>query len=309
MSVVDESMPVRSAGALTESGRRFEERSFLASAWRLFRLQPRIPVFGGMMLVIFVVTLAAPLLAPYGEKEVNTRERLESPSRDHLFGTDQLGRDIFSRVLYGGRVALPLGLMAVAIGSISGITMGVLAGYFGGWFDQASGRLVDAQIAFPELILILALVNTFGQSIMIVMLAVGITAYPGYFRLARGQVLQAREFEFVNAARSIGAPEWRIMLRHVFPNITNPLIIQTSIACGGAVLLQSTLGFFGLGPKAGTADWGSMFFDGLNNFRLQPWLVAGPGIAVFVSVLSFYMIGDALRDALDPHLRGKKVKA
>jgi ABC-type dipeptide/oligopeptide/nickel transport system permease subunit len=305
MSVADERITV---GALAGAGQRFPERGMLESVWRFFRLQPRIPIFGGIMLLIFVVTLAAPLLAPYGEREVNTRERLQSPSVDHWFGTDQLGRDLFSRVLYGGRVALPLGLMAVAIGSVSGIVMGVLAGYFGGWLDQALGRLVDAQIAFPELILILALVNTFGQSLFVVMLAVGVTAYPGYFRLARGQVLQAREFEFVNAARSIGASESRIMLRHVFPNITNPLIIQTSIACGGAVLLQSTLGFFGLGPKAGTADWGSMFFDGLNNFRLQPWLVVGPGIAVFISVLSFYMIGDALRDALDPHLRGKKVK-
>jgi peptide/nickel transport system permease protein len=197
--------------------------------------------------------------------------------------------------------------MAVAIGAISGITMGVIAGHFGGAADQITGRLVDAQLAFPELILALAIVAVFGQSIFNIMIVVGLTSYPIYYRLTRGQVLQAREFEYVKAAHSLGASDSRLMFRHMLPNILNPLIIQTSIAAGLAVLLQSSLGFFGLGPKAGTADWGSMFFDGLNNFRLQPWLIFGPGIAVFISVLSFYMIGEALRDALDPHLRGRKV--
>jgi len=306
MSVVDER--IASTGAI-RSWEDLPERSFWDSFLRFCRQNPRIPFFVGLMAIVFAITLAAPLLAPYGEKEVNTQVRLQGPSVDHWMGTDQLGRDLFSRVLYGGRGALPLGLMAVAIGSLSGITMGVLGGYFGGWLDQILGRLVDAQIAFPELVLIIAIVNTFGQSLFLVMLVVGLTTYPGYYRLARGQVLQAREFEYVNAARALGAGENRIMFRHVLPNILSPLIIQTSLALGNAVLLQSTLGFFGLGPKAGTADWGSMFFDGLNNFRLQPWLVAGPGLAVFVSVLSFFMIGDALRDALDPRLRGKKAVA
>lgn len=305
MSVVDERISSSTATGLASAGPR--DRTAWESTLRFLRENPRIPIFSGVMIVIFVVTLAAPLIAPYGEKEVNTSERMQSPSARHLMGTDQLGRDTFSRVLYGGRVSLPLGLMAVALAAASGIFMGVAAGHFGGVVDQVTGRLVDAQLAFPELILALAIVAVFGQSILNVMLVVGLTGYPFYYRLARGQVLQAREFEYVRAARSVGAGDLRIMAQHVLPNILNPLIIATSLAAGNAVLLQSSLGFFGLGPAAGTADWGSMFFDGLNNFRLQPWLIFGPGIAVFISVLSFFMLGDALRDALDPHLRGKKV--
>lgn len=305
MSVVDERVSA-SPGATLAAADRTQPTGW-QTALRFLRQNPRIPFFAGLMIVIFAVTLAAPLIAPYGEREVNTAERMQSPSTKHWLGTDQLGRDTFSRLLYGGRISLPMGLMAVAVGASSGILMGVLAGHFGGVIDQLTGRLVDAQLAFPELILALAIVAVFGQSIFNVMVVVGLTSYPLYYRLARGQVLQAREFEYVKAARSVGAGDGRLMFRHMLPNILNPLIIQTSIAAGTAVLLQSTLGFFGLGPKAGTADWGSMFFDGLNNFRLQPWLVFGPGIAVFLSVLSFYMLGDALRDALDPHLRGKKV--
>jgi peptide/nickel transport system permease protein len=305
MSVVDERLSA--AAAPDQLGAQRRERSRWQSALRFLRENPRIPFFSGLMIVIFAVTLAAPLIAPYGEREVNTAQRMQSPSWSHLMGTDQLGRDTFSRVLYGGRVSLPLGLMAVAIAASSGIVMGILAGHFGGVVDQITGRLVDAQLAFPELILALAIVAVFGQSILNIMIVVGLTGYPLYYRLARGQVLQAREFEYVKAGRSIGAGEARLMFRHILPNILNPLIIATSLAAGNAVLLQSTLGFVGLGPKAGTADWGSMFFDGLNNFRLQPWLIFGPGLAVFISVLSFFMLGDALRDALDPHLRGKKV--
>jgi peptide/nickel transport system permease protein len=305
MSVVDE----RVASAPAEE--RFIEARGGRSRWlsllNFLRRNPRIALFSSIMIVIFLVTLAAPLIAPYGEKEVNTSERNQSPSTKHWLGTDQLGRDTFSRLLYGGRVSLPLGLMAVALSAVSGITMGIVAGHFGGAADQLTGRLVDAQLAFPELILALTIVAVFGQSIFNVMVVVGLSGYPAYYRLARGQVLQAREFEYVKAARSVGAGDGRIMFRHILPNISNPLIIQTSLAAGTAVLLQASLGFFGLGPKAGTADWGSMFFDGLNNFRLQPWLVFGPGFAVFISVLSFFMIGDALRDALDPHLRGRRV--
>ncbi len=271
------------------------------------RRNPRIPVFALVMTVLFSACLLAPIIAPYNPRATNVPLRLAGPSSHHLMGTDQLGRDTFSRVLYGGRTAIPLGLMAVSISAVLGITMGIAAGYFGGIADQVTGRLVDSQLAFPELILAFAIVSAFGQSLLNIMLVIGLTGYPVYYRLTRGQVLQAREFEFVTAAKATGGSEAHIMLRHVLPNILNPLIIASSLACGGAVLLQSTLGFFGLGPKAGTPDWGQMFFDALNNFRLQPWLIFGPGLAVSITVLSFYMLGDALRDALDPHLRGRRL--
>ena len=280
--------------------------SRLGAARGFLARNPRIPVFLALMLVLLGACLLAPLIAPYDPKETNTPLRLAGPSISHLMGTDQLGRDTFSRVLYGGRIAIPLGLMAVALSALIGITMGVAAGYFGGVLDTLTGRLVDAQLAFPELILALAIVNAFGTSLVNVMLVIGLTSYPGYYRLARGQVLQVRNFEYVTAARTLGGSEAHVIARHILPNILSPLIIATSLACGGAVLLQSTLGFFGLGPKAGTPDWGLMFFDALNNFRLQPWLILGPGLAVSLTVLSFYMLGDALRDALDPYLRGRR---
>ncbi len=282
------------------------EAQGVRNALRFARRNPRIPFFALVMVCLFSACLLAPVIAPYNPRVTNTPIRLASPSAAHLMGTDQLGRDTFSRVLYGGRTAIPLGLMAVGIGASVGIVMGVLAGYFGGIVDQATGRVVDAQLAFPELILIFAIVNAFGTSLFKIMLVIGLVSYPAYYRLTRGQVLQAKQFEYVTAARGLGASEWRLMFRHVLPNSLNPLIIQTSLAAGGAVLLQSNLGFLGLGPKAGTPDWGQMFLDALANFRTQPWLIVGPGLAVFVTVLSFYMLGDALRDALDPHLRGKR---
>jgi peptide/nickel transport system permease protein len=300
----DSAVAIRSEGV---SAAFVPERRRLGAFLRFCRVNPRIPVFGLLMIVIFAACLAAPLIAPYDPKAPDTDARLQSPSSQHLLGTDQLGRDTFSRLLYGGRIALPLGVMAVSIAAVMGVGMGVAAGFLGGVVDQTTGRLVDAQLAFPELILALAIVNAFGASLFNVMLVIGLTSYPGYYRLARGQVLQAREFEYVTAAKSLGASQTRIMVRHILPNILGPLIIASSLALGGAVLLQSTLGFFGLGPKAGTPDWGQMFFDSLNNYRLQPWLILGPGLAVSISVLSFYMIGDALRDALDPHLRGRRV--
>ena len=282
------------------------ELSRFQTLGRFCRRHPRLPLFGLVLVILLGACLLAPLIAPFDPKATDTPVRLVGPGWPHIMGTDQLGRDTFSRVLYGGRIAIPLGLMAVAIAAAIGISMGVAAGYFGGLLDTLTGRLVDAQLAFPDLILALAIVNAFGTSLLNIMLVIGLTGYPGYYRLARGQVLQARNFEFVAAARTLGGSEAHVIARHVFPNILNPLIIATSLACGGAVLLQSTLGFFGLGPKAGTPDWGLMFFDALNNFRLQPWLILGPGLAVSLTVLSFYMLGDALRDALDPHLRGTR---
>jgi peptide/nickel transport system permease protein len=273
---------------------------------RLAVRYPRIAFFGSIVVGLVLISLMAPLIAPYDPRSVNVEQRLAGPSFDHLMGTDQLGRDTFSRVLYGGRTAIPLGLLAVSIAALVGVTMGALAGYFGGAADQVTGRLVDAQLAFPELILAVAVVNAFGANLLNVMLVIGLTSYPGYYRLTRGQVLQARSFDYVLAARALGASEGRIVLRHILPNILSPLLIAFSLAAGGAILLQTTLGFFGLGPPAGTPDWGRMFFDALADFRRQPWLVLGPGLAVSLVVLCFYTLGDALRDALDPALRGRR---
>jgi ABC-type dipeptide/oligopeptide/nickel transport system permease subunit len=275
---------------------------------RFCAANPRIPLFGLIIGTILVACLLAPLLAPYDPRAVDTPVRLQGPSAAHILGTDQLGRDTFSRVLHGGRLSLFVGIAAVSGAAVFGIGLGIAAGYFGGPLDDLSGRVVDAQLAFPELILAIALVNAFGTSIFNVILVLGLTYYPQYYRLARGQVLQAREFEYVTAVRSLGGSGLRVLGRHILPNVLSPLIIAFSFALGGAVLVQASLGFLGLGPKAGTPDWGLMFLDALNNYRLQPWLIFGPGLAVFVSVLSFYVLGDAFRDALDPKLRASRVK-
>jgi len=182
--------------------------------------------------------------------------------------------------------------------------LGLLGGYLGGWLDQLIGRWVDAQLAFPGLLLILAVVAAFGQNLKNVMVVVGLLGFPGYYRLTRGQVLQARALEYVTAAQATGVKSWRLLWRHILPNISNPLIVVTSLAAGSAILLTSTVSFLGIGAQPPEAEWGSMFFKALGDFREHPWLIFGPGIAVFLTVLSYYMLGDALRDALDPHLRG-----
>jgi ABC-type dipeptide/oligopeptide/nickel transport system permease subunit len=218
-------------------------------------------------------------------------------------GTDDLGRDTFSRVLYGGRVSMIVALVAVGLSSGIGVTMGLVGGYFGGALDQLFGRITDAVLAFPGLLLIIASASAFGASLKNVMVIIGVIGFPGYYRLTRGQVLQAREFEFVRAAEATGASTRRILALHILPNISNPLVIVTSLAAGGAILLESTVSFLGIGAQPPEAEWGSMFLRALGDFRLHPWLIFGPGTAVFLTVLAYYMLGDALRDALDPKLR------
>ncbi len=282
----------------------------LVSHWvasrRFCSQHPRTPIFAGVMLLLFVGCLIGPYFTPYPPTETHTPDRLSAPSWQYLLGTDQLGRDTFSRVLSGGRLALSFGLAAAALGAITGATLGVTAGYFTGLFDLLFGRVIDAIIAFPGLFLLIAVRGAFGTGIFPLLVVVALGGLPGYYRLARAQVLQVREFEFVTAARATGASDLRVMFRYILPNSLNPLIVLSSIAAGQAVLLLSTLSFLGLGLTGGTPDWGGMFNDALNNLRVQPWLVVGPGVAVFLSVLSFYVLGDDLRDALDPHDRGRR---
>jgi peptide/nickel transport system permease protein len=289
-------------GALSATAPR--ERSRWQSTKRFVQKYPRIVGFGVFVAFLITICLLAPVIAPYNPREPNTQERLQSPSRDHLMGTDQLGRDIFTRVLYGGRVSVPLPMMAVVISATIGLTLGVISAFYGGATDLAVGRLVDAQLAFPELVLLLLIANVFRPSLFGLMLILGLTGYTGTFVLTRGQVLQAREFDYVNAARALGASTPRLLIRHIIPNILNPLFVTWTLAAGGTVLLLATLTFFGLGPQAGTPDWGAMFNDGLNNIRLQPWLMFGPALAVVSTAFAFFMLGDALRDAIDPRLRG-----
>jgi peptide/nickel transport system permease protein len=271
--------------------------------WWLAR--PRLLVSAGLILVMLLMAVAAPLLTPYDPTQTAPAQSLQPPSRQHPLGTDNLGRDTFSRVLYGARISFRVAVIAVAIALSIGVASGLLAGYTGGLIDQLLSRCIDALLAFPGILLAIAITNALGPNLTNAMIAVGVIGIPTYFRLTRGQVLQAREFEYVTAATVLGASRPRVVVRHILPNVLNPLIIAASIASSGAILSLASLSFIGIGSQPPTPDWGSMMFAAAGYLNNYPWLAFGPGAAIFITVFAFYMLGDALRDALDPRLRNR----
>jgi peptide/nickel transport system permease protein len=270
---------------------------------RWLRHHPRLVVFGGVILALAAIALAAPWIAPGEPIRTLPRERLQQPSRAHPLGTDPLGRDTLARVFYGARVSLAVAAIAVLIGASLGTTLGLLAGYAGGWPDMLISRLIDAVLAFPALVFLIAVSAALGPSLRNAMVAIGVLTTPVYARLVRGQVLQAREQEYVLAARLLGAAQARVVVRHILPNLASPLIVQATLASGAAILAEATLSFLGLGVQPPQPDWGSMIFTATTYLEHNPWMAIGPGVAIFLTVFSFNMFGDALRDALDPRLR------
>ncbi len=258
----------------------------------------------GLVVLIFwvVVALAAPLIAPYDPDMLVGRAR-QAPSAEHWFGTDQLGRDMLSRVIYGSRVSLLLGLVSVTIGMIPGVIMGMTAGYFGGWVDAVISRFIDALLAFPSIILALIIIATLGPGIMNVMIAVGIAAIPEYARLMRASVLAVKSQPYVEAARLVGNPPLRIMVRHIFVNANAPLVVFTTLQIGIAILVGAGLSFLGLGAQPPTSEWGLMSAEGRQLLRRAWWISAFPGIAILTVVVAFNLLGDGLRAALDPKMR------
>ena len=267
--------------------------------------RPKLYVFAAVVALITLVGLAAPVIAPYDPLKTAPVDSLQAPSAAHWLGTDQLGRDTLSRVVHGARISLAVAVIAVSIALAGGVSLGLVSGYFGGWVDHTASRFVDAMLAFPGILLAIAITSALGPSLRNAMVAVGIIGIPTYFRLTRGQVLQVREMEFVVAARVLGASQPRIIARHVLPNIVNPLIVAASIASSTAILSLASLSFIGIGTQPPQPDWGSMFNAATGYLNRYPWLAFGPGGAIFVTVFSCYMLGDALRDALDPRLRGR----
>lgn len=283
-----------------------EQERRLLSASSLLRLARRyrlVTFFLTLLVLLLIVALLAPVLAPYSRFKTHPAQALQDPSAKHLLGTDQLGRDTLSRVIWGIQVSLQVGVIAVAIGAVIGITVGLIAGYSGGIVDQILSRYIDAQLAFPGLLLAIAISAALGPGLRNAMLAVGIVGIPGYMRLTRGQVLQARSFEYVTAARLLGASQKRIVLRHILPNIINPLIIVGSLAAGQAILAEAALSFLGIGAQPPTPDLGSMINIAKDYLQNQAWMAVGPGVAIFIIVWSFANLGDALHDALDPRLK------
>ncbi len=267
--------------------------------------EPRLLVFGGIVLLMVVIGILAPLLAPYDPYQTAPATTLQQPSFAHFLGTDSLGRDQLSRVIFGTRISLAVAVIAVSISLGGGVSMGLAAGYIGGWLDQLLSRLIDAMLAFPGVLLAIAVTSALGPSLRNAMIAVGLIGIPLYFRLTRGQVLQAREQDYVMAAAVLGASRLRILVRHILPNIANPMIVAASISSSTAILALAALGFLGIGPQPPDPDWGSMINAASSLLERSPWLSFGPGLAIFLTVFSFSMLGDGLRDALDPRLRNR----
>ena len=257
-----------------------------------------------LTLLLTIVAIAAPLIAHVDPTAQDLAVRLASPSWAHWMGTDELGRDIFARVVYGTRVSMLVGVFVVLGGGLVGLAIGAVSGYFGGWFDHAINIvLINAFLSFPGILLAIAFAAFFGPGLWKVILALIITGWAGYARLARAQVLQAREMEYVLAARSLGASDARILIRHLLPNILQPVLIQATIGMAGAILAESTLSFLGLGVLAPMASWGAMLNDARNHLFDAPHMVVFPSLAIMMAVLAFNLLGDALRDWLDPRMR------
>jgi peptide/nickel transport system permease protein len=256
--------------------------------------------------VVLVCALAAPLLAPYDPNEQDYLAITDPPSPSHILGTDDLGRDVLSRIIYGSRVSLEVGLIAVGIAVVWGVLLGLVAGYSGGLADDVIMRVVDAVQAFPNLILALAITAALGPSIANAMLAIGFVAAPGMARLTRGQTLSVREREFIAAARVCGASPLSIMRQHIWPNVTAPIVVQATLLLGTAIVTEAALSFLGVGVQPPTPSWGAMLRTGSQYLEVAPWIGIAPGVAIFLTVLAFNFVGDGLRRALDPRLAGRK---
>ncbi len=260
-----------------------------------------LAVGGTIVLVLLVVVgVAGPWLAPAGVNDVDVDQMLRRPSGAHPFGTDELGRDVLSRVLVAARVSLQVGAVSVGIALVAGVTLGLFAGYYRGWLDSVLMRCMDVLFAFPVLLLAVAIVAVLGPGLLTAMVAIGVVYTPIFARITRAGVLSVREQVFVRAAVSIGASDLRIMRRHVLPNIAAPLIVQTSLSLAFAILSEAALSFLGLGIQPPAPAWGRMLFDGRGFVTDAWWLGVFPGAAIFLTVLAFNLVGDALRDVLDP---------
>ncbi|OLZ10506.1 ABC transporter permease [Sulfobacillus thermosulfidooxidans] len=256
----------------------------------------------GAVIVLFLVLMAlfAPVLAPYPPLATHFSEAFKPPSATHLLGTDELGRDLLSRIIYGSRGSLGAGVLIVFVGVGIGVPIGLISGFYGGLLDEIIMRLVDAALAFPPLVLALAIAWILGPSLIHAVMAIGAVTIPQFARITRGQVLSIRSREFVEAARCLGASPWRIMLRHILLNSATPIIVVATLNIGTAILSVASLSFLGLGPPPPSPNWGSMLEDGSQYLNLAPWISFFPGLAIFLAVLGFSTLGDGLRDVFDP---------
>jgi peptide/nickel transport system permease protein len=269
------------------------------------RLRRNRMAMTGLILVLglFVVSIFAHWLAPYDPNSIDLKQVLMAPSRAHLLGTDTLGRDVLSRIIYGSRVSLKVGFVAVGLATLIGLLVGALAGYYGGWVDQLLMRLVDLMLCFPAFFLILAVIAVLEPSIWNIMAVIGLTSWMGVARLVRAEFLSLREREFVTAARALGASDTRLILRHMLPNALAPVMVSATLGVAGAILTESALSFLGLGVQPPTPSWGNILTAGKDNIEIAWWLSVFPGLAILVTVMSYNLLGEGIREAIDPRLK------
>ena len=272
-------------------------------AWRRLKQRKSALVALVVIVALILIALFAPLIAPYDPTKQSWSAVRKAPSLAHWFGTDEVGRDILSRIIYGTRASLSAGVISVGIAISIGVPLGLLAGYLGGKVDAVLGRITDAMLAVPFLILAIALAAFLGPSLGNAMIAIGVTATPLFIRLTRGQTLSVVKEDYVEAARAVGNPGWRIALRHILPNVMPALLVQATLTIATAIIAEASLSFLGLGQQPPAPSWGSMLNAAQRFLTNAPWMAVWPGLAIFVTVLSFNLFGDGLRDALDPRTK------
>jgi peptide/nickel transport system permease protein len=291
-----------------EDIQRGHARGFDLSRWQRVR---RFPLWrnylgvAGMALLVVVAVLAigAPQIATHDPVRHDRQRQLQAPSNESLFGTDTYGRDVFSRTVWGTRTSLQVGVIALALGAVGGIPLGLVSGYFGGRIDTALSRVIDVLIAFPSLMVAITIVGVIGIGTTSVVLAIGFALMPRFARLVRGEVLAVRAKDFIEASRACGASSLRIMFRHALPNIVSPIIVMVTLYLPYAILVEASLSFLGLGVSAETPTWGRILSDGRQYMELAPWISIFPGFAIMITTIGFNLLGDGLRDAFDPRLR------
>lgn len=257
-------------------------------------------------LVYITVAIFPDYIAPYDPNYQNFAQRLQPPGPGHILGTDSFGRDLFSRIIYGAKISVYVGILATTLAMVFGTVLGIASGYFGGWFDIIMMRLVDMVMSFPQLLLALLIVATMGSNMKNVIIAIGVASVPRIVRLARAPALAIKEMEYIEAARALGLPNWRIIIFHVLPNAMGPIIVVSTLLIGNAMLAEAGLSFLGLGVSPPEATWGNIMNDGIAKMKSAPWIVIYSGLAIMVIVLALNILGDYLRDINDPKLRGEK---
>ncbi|OKP78752.1 peptide ABC transporter permease [Paenibacillus sp. P3E] len=272
-------------------------------AWNAFRKNKTAMLGLGIIVFFVLIALLAPLIAPYGFKDQELVNRLKAPSGDHWFGTDDLGRDMFTRIIYGARISLWVGFFSVIGSIIAGTFLGVLAGFYGKWMDMLISRLFDILLAFPSILLAIAIVAILGPSLQNALYAIAIVNIPSYGRLVRAKVLSLKSEEYITAARAIGMTNTRILLTHILPNSLTPIIVQGTLGIATAIIEAAALGFLGLGAQPPDPEWGKMLSDSRQFIQKAPWTVVFPGLSIMLTVLGFNLMGDGLRDVLDPRMK------